>query len=327
MKDLKTDRLCSKEQRQYAVEAAFLSGFQTETSHFPVTDDEKIKVTGNREELGRLWKLAQSHGQERPKQDVSRRSPVYQLDFRKKQGLESCFAKGMFLKDEDQDFLPDCLDVKLILPDDADSWITEAACNLAFRLGMETTAFEGSILAEENYKGNAVIFQKADTAEMVLKEQGDVCRVIIRGSGRELVTFVARVCEIFPLTDAWRNWKDVLADFVDDLTLRGADGQLAALEARRRESPGDYCLYGSPEIEESQKDFFDGVSFLNYKAGKKVYEKTYELPWEVKVFEEILRQQVYPRLEPGCRVEIEGALSEPKEVRRKMSENIKTICE
>ena len=47
--------------------------------------------------------------------------------------------KGDFLKDENQDLLPDVLDVKIVLPEDADDAMLVAACNLAWRFGMETT--------------------------------------------------------------------------------------------------------------------------------------------------------------------------------------------
>lgn len=45
------------EQKRYAVEAALLLGFQTETATFPViTADGEIPVPENMEELKALWK-------------------------------------------------------------------------------------------------------------------------------------------------------------------------------------------------------------------------------------------------------------------------------
>lgn len=69
------------------------------------------------------------------------------------------FQKGPFLKDQNHDFLPDALDVKLVLPEDASDAMLLAACDLAYRFGMETTGYEGTILAEAGYKGNQIILK------------------------------------------------------------------------------------------------------------------------------------------------------------------------
>lgn len=68
--------------------------------------------------------------------------PIFDLDFRKEKGLETMLQKGDFLKDENQDLLPDVLDVKIVLPEDADDAMLVAACNLAWRFGMETTGYK-----------------------------------------------------------------------------------------------------------------------------------------------------------------------------------------
>ena len=38
-----------------------------------------------------------------------------------------------------------------------------------------------------------------------------------------------------------------------------------------------------------------------------MYEKVYEFPWEVEVFEELLETEVYPKLKEGSTVKITGA--------------------
>ena len=55
---------------------------------------------------------------------------------------------------------------------------------------------------------------------------------------------------------------------------------------------------------------------------RKLYEKVYEFPWEVEVFEELLETEVYPKLKEGSTVKITGAVSETESVRRKMCEAI-----
>lgn len=57
MEKLKLAAGMTGEQKRYAVEAALLLGFQTETATFPViTADGEIPVPENMEELKALWK-------------------------------------------------------------------------------------------------------------------------------------------------------------------------------------------------------------------------------------------------------------------------------
>lgn len=74
--------------------------------------------------------------------------PMPEWDRRKRKGLERIFSKGPFLKDQNLDELPDMMDVHIVLPSDSSDVQFEAAVNVAFRLGMETTAFEGILLRQ-----------------------------------------------------------------------------------------------------------------------------------------------------------------------------------
>lgn len=315
MKKLRLSGILTAEEKRYALEAALLLGFQEEKAVFPVTaEDGEIAVPGSDEELLSLWKAEKGQAPE-GYTPAEKKGPVFDLDFRREKGLEYLFARGMFLKDEDFDLLPDKLDVKLVLPEDADLSMVKAACNVAFRLGMETTAYEGGILASDGYEGNAVIFESAEQTELVLEEKEDAVHVHMRGSGSELEAFSSLICEKFPLTNVWKSWRDVLMDMTDDLALRGADGQIACLRASEKEKAGKYVLYGAPEITEEQKQHFPEVDFKNYKSGKKVYEHRYELPWEADVFKKIVADEILPKIGEGDRVKIAGALSEEAGVR------------
>jgi len=310
-------------EKRYAVEAALLLGFQSETAVFPVlTEDGDVPVPKTEDELLALWNLPETPAPEgyTPAEAMG---PVFELDFRKKTGLENLFSKGAFLKDEDHDLLPDRLDVKLVLPEDMDRGMLTAACNIAFRFGMETTGFTEGIVAEDGYEGNAVIFENAEEAEVVLEEPGNAVRVHIRGMGEALATFSSLLCEKFPLTKGMRNWRDALMDMTDDFALRGADGQLAYLASAAKETgKKSFTVYGAPELTEEQKKHFPDAEFLNCKAGRKVREETWELPWEVDVLENELKQHVLPFLEPGDRVRIEGAVSEDKDIRERLAARI-----
>lgn len=324
MEQLKIGKPSSGEEMRYALETALLLGFQSEAAVFPIASPDGGKeVPRTQEELSVLWKLK---GAEAPEGylPAEKKGPVFELDFRKEKGLEYLFSRGLFLKDEDNDLIPDRLDVKFVLPEDADEWMLAAACNLAFRFGMETTSYEGGILGAEGYEGNAVVFSGSEQAEVTLEELPDAVRVHIKGSGRELLELTGLICEKFPLTDGvWKNWRDVLLDLTDDFTMRGADGQLAYLHTFDKEKKKKVELFGSPEINEEQKGYFAERDIYNYKSGRKIYEKTYELPWEVDIFEQVLRDEVYPELNKGDRVRIEGALSENGSVREALLERMK----
>lgn len=323
MKKLKLTENMRPEEKNMAIEAALLLGFQTETAVFPVIGkDGEIPVPQNKQELKNLWKISSQTVPEGYEAATKHTGENFELDYRTDRGLECMFGTGDFLKDENGDCFPDRLDVKLILPEDADDSMVIAACNIAFRFGMETTGYEGTILADEGYTGNAVIFEYAENPEMVQDRREDAVRVYIRGFGEELERFSARICGSFPKADVWRTWQDVMLDMTDDFILRNPDGQLAALEAAGKKLKGPFEIYGSPEITEEQKYYFKENRFYNFKSGRKAYEKKYELPWEAERFTQLLEENIYPRLKKGDVLRVEGALSEDREVRSELTEQI-----
>lgn len=328
MERLRIKKPSSKKEMQYALETALLLGFQSETAVFPVASPKgTAEVPGTEEAFSRLWKLK---GEQPPSGylPAEKRGPVFELDFRKEKGLEYFFSRGLFLKDADSDLLPDRLDVKFLLPEDADEWMLAAACNLAFRFGMETTAFEGGLLAPEDYEGNAVVFSCGEQAEVTLEESPDCVQVHISGRGQKLLEFTSLLCEKFPLTDGiWKSWRDVLLDFTDDFAMRNGDGQLAYLAAFEGEKNHDIQLFGGPEIKEEQKRYFPERKIYNYKSGREVYHKDYGFPWEADVFEQVLKEEIYPKIERGDRIRIEGAVSEPYSVREALSVKLKREME
>ncbi|MDY5844984.1 MAG: M14 family metallopeptidase [Bariatricus sp.] len=322
MKRLRIDTSMNDRQKHLAIEAALLYGFQTEFAEFPVASpDGEIGIPETEEELLSFWR---KEGTVLPEGYVAakKKGPLFDTDFRKGKGLEKMFETGDFLKDEDFDLLPEKLDVKIVLPEKADTSVMTAACNFAFRLGMETIAYEDGILADEGYQGNAIIFESSDTAEINLERREDAVRVHVKGKGEELVKLSSSVCEKFPKADAWRSWRDVLMDMADDFILRGADGQISCLHALEKEDAGAYEVYGAPEITDAQKEHFPNAIFHNYKSGRKVYEKVYELPWEVDTLKNTLAEKIYPVLKAGDIVRLEAAVSEDKKVRDALTEEI-----
>ena len=90
MEKLKLAAGMTGEQKRYAVEAALLLGFQTETATFPViTADGEIPVPKNMEELKALWKKSTGEVPEEYESASKHTGPIFDLDFRKEKGLET----------------------------------------------------------------------------------------------------------------------------------------------------------------------------------------------------------------------------------------------
>ena len=84
MEKLKLAAGMTGEQKRYAVEAALLLGFQTETATFPViTADGEIPVPENMEELKALWKKSTGEVPEEYESASKHTGPIFDLDFRK----------------------------------------------------------------------------------------------------------------------------------------------------------------------------------------------------------------------------------------------------
>ena len=309
---------------QIAVEMARLLGFQSESAVFPVVSRElgeeipaELKDLSQYAEKGELKKAPEDYVSA-----LGAAKPVADFDWRDKRGLESLFDVGSILKDENLDFLPDKMDVHFVLPKEADLSILAAACNFAFRMGMETTAYEGLLLTDGECKGNVLMFEKAEKCSIKFLEKEDGIRITVAGSGKELETFSADFCEHFPMQGDFDTWTDYLQEIIDSMCMKNLDGQLAYTKAFSK--PGAKA-YVSPEIENRYEDIkaeFPEAAFINHKGMEMVYEKEYDIEWEVDVLHEILEASVYPRLKPGDEVKVYAALSEGKEEREQTAKRI-----
>lgn len=309
----------SREQQKRAVEQSLMMGFYSVSSKFPVTSTEGgMSIADN---LAELQKIYQGKHEKWPEGYISASKsarPIPELDWRKKKGLETLFVNGLILHDKNFDCLPDELDVKIVLPEECDLSILSAACNFAFRLGMETTAYDGPITAEDGWNGNRIVFQKGSECAVELIEDIGSIIILVSGEGEDLVKFSSQICENFPLLPDGRTWINHLQNITDSFSMKNLDGQLIYLKAYERELEGHVTAYVSPSnhkrISEIQT-VFPLVEFKNHKEGIEIYEKSFDIPWEVNVFNRILQQKVYCNLKPEDEVEIYGALSEDKDVR------------
>ena len=318
---LRIDKYMKRERIELALEAALLLGFQTESTCFPIAGkDGDVKIPDSWDDLKRLCKLELEKATENYK-EAKQAGELFNLDFREKKGLETIFGVGHFFEDDNHDFLPDKMNVKIVLPDETDHSVVIAACNIAFRLGMETTAYEGRILRTSNYEGNSFVFENRGEAKLTFEETEQYMKVHVWGTGTELERFSAILCEKFPKVDAWRTWREALLDMVEDFAMKNPDGQLAYLKAFQTDD-ALYEAYVSPEMKPEQKNKFDNVIFQNYKAGKTVYEKEYDIPWEVDSFRKIMQEKIYGQLNTGDKVKVLAALSEDEKVRYEETQRI-----
>lgn len=316
----------SWEQKKRAVEQSLVMGFYSTSATFPVTSTESgMSIPDNLGDLQEIYGTTQERWPEEYISASKGAKEIPEFDWRRKKGLESVFSKGMFLKDNNFDQLPDELDLRIVFPKNCDLPMLTAVCNFAFRLGMETTSYEGPIVAEEDWKGNLLIFEEDNECGMEFTENNDRKIVRVFGRGEELEKFSSDICEHFPLLPQGRTWTDNLQDMTDSFAMKNLDGQLAYLKAYEKELEGNINAYVSPKIREVSdkvQPVFPEVKFLNHKETKKIYEKSYDIPWEADVFKKIIEEKVLPKIKPKDKVEIFGALSEEADVRDKLSREI-----
>ena len=318
-----------------AVEAAAVLGFYSESAKFPIAStDGELKVPADLTQLQDYLppELIADSADTPPDFHSSTKhaKPVPDMDTRKKKGLERLFSKGEFLKDRNLDLLPDCMDFHIVLPDGCDLSTLTAACNLAFRFGMETTSYEGPITAQEGTEGNLLILRKDDICGLKLEQKGNNLHVILSGSGMELEEFSVYLCEHFPLLKEGRTWTDELISMAGSFALKDLDGQLTALKALSCDGVNADTAFVSPEIEmfrETAEKEFPHITFKNHKDGKKVSEKTWDIPWEVDVFKEKLASVINNKVSSGDRITVLGAVSEDAKVRREMTDSIRKELE
>lgn len=316
------------EEKKRAVEQSLIMGFYSTSAKFPVTSKNSgMKITGSLDELQEIYNVKQEKWPEGYISSSKAAKTIPDFDWRQKKGLESIFSKGLILKDNDFDQLPDELDLKIVLPIDCDLSILTAACNLAFRLGMETTSYDGPIVTEEDWKGNKLVFEKDTECGIEFTEKNGIITIRVFGQGEELEKFSAYLCERFPMLPEGKTWVNQLQYITDSFVMKNLDGQLTYLNAYEKELEGCVTAYVSPKVYREINKIqtaFPNVEFKNHKDGKKVYEKTYDIPWEVDVFKKTLEDKVYSQLKPNDEVEIYGVLSEDIDVRRNLVKEIES---
>lgn len=286
------------EEQKQAVQVAFMQGFRTEAAEFPICE------IGSQSNVARLYQELAAIKPEGSQSGVNQFAEKdLSFDWRRQQGLESFFAEGYLLQDHNHDFLADHLALKICLEEAVDVWQLSALCQLMFRFGMETTAYEGELFASPGYQGNRLIIEDSSQSSLTIVEKGQSQLIKVKGRGQSLVEFMAAFCQFFPDQHHGQELIDVMQEMTKSFCLQNSDGQQVYLAAHQQ------GLADQP--------------FLQYIEPVKTFEKEYPLFWEVAKFKEILDAEVYPLLRPGDQVAVQGILSEGPEQRKQLVEEIR----
>jgi hypothetical protein len=255
--------------------------------------------------------------------------PIDAFDRRERKGLESLFDKDYILHDDNHDLLPDRLDARILLSKNFSKEQIAAACNIAARLGLETTAAAYPITCTYETANNVFIFETAETCRLAVEEVGDKRRFVCSGDGDELVNFSSVLCETFPLQKPGLRWVDLLTELSDGLCMKTVDGQLAYLELEKDKISSSTNCYFSPKIKEVSEEVlkdYAPANFYGYKDIKPVFEKEYDIPWEVDVCKAILEEKLWSHINKDDKVEIRAILSEDKDIRGKLAAELIDIA-
>ena len=305
------------------LDAALFAGFTSSSARFPVTSFAENDICPKSlEELYKEYKM----DEKLPSNYTSSTKSAHSIpDFkRNNRGIECIFMPSDFLLDENKDCLGDKLNFKIVMSGPISDNMAEAACNFAFRVGMELTSCESGILAHEGCEGNAVVFMESSFSRIYLTEgkhkQLNIC------CGSDIVPFLSEVLNNFPYVSYGISWERYLEELTASLRYKNLDGQLSFVRSCYDSSDVKgkaYCEPSCEKLNDEVKSIFPNIEFINYNGLKEAYCEDIPLEWEKDTFEKILDEKLFSILKAGDSVEISAALSENSDIRGKLTEDIK----
>lgn len=247
-------------------------------------------------------------------------------------GLESIFEPGLILEDQDGDGLSDIVLVKFSPRHLTEPSVLAAACNLACRLGLSTTAFSGDLLASDNYQGNIIEFTNQAEARISLygEDQGSAksgIKIQIDGRGQKLENLVAEFCQRHSECGTAYYWRDFKTDFKRAMQMKTRDGQVAFAKSLLSKGYSDFDYYLEPDPQSNYRELeavLPKVNLHNYKSDKLVFQKQHDFVWEVDDFREIFKLEIIPQMKenPCAHYQILAAVSEGAELRENLREEV-----
>jgi len=246
-------------------------------------------------------------------------------------GVDSFLLQGNFVQDLNGDFLPDKILAGIVLPTRAGWDCVAAACNIAAVLGAQTTAYDYPLLTKK--RPHLIVFKPGRKKARIGLAGSNI---IFSGSGladfstellqRSLPNYVTR--DSAGLASSTQPLSEWLEHLRASLAMQTSDGQFAYLRAFKPQLTARYqCLF-NPEAKlwNAQKMLCPPGKLQSFKDESLVWQKTFDLPWEVVTFRKLLESQLYPNLKPGDRVTIFASLSEEEIVRSKLNKEIRRLC-
>ncbi|MCI7742780.1 MAG: hypothetical protein MSO56_10885 [Clostridiales bacterium] len=228
-------------------------------------------------------------------------------------GLELLFEKDWLLRDLDGDGLPDQVDCYLVCADTMEDATCRAACDLAARFGMETTAVRYPLLLDaDNRISHVVEFLQNDSRPAVtLVQEQPRKHITIEGRGQNLMGFLSHLANVFPQAAENQRIQEVFEHLQRTLARETWDGQAASLEA----FGGTLALLcADADLEQFQKRW-PQVAFHHANEGYVAEVRSYDIPWELDEVRELLERGVWNKVRAGNRIHIEAALWQDRETR------------
>lgn len=239
------------------------------------------------------------------------------VDKRQIKGLESLFEIGFFLSDDDGDFLPEKLNLKISLKDEPTNKETIAAGNFAARFAMDTLGYDYPILWDKNMQTPLLIIEETQE-DTVLQLQGQ--NIVLKG--KDIDKLSTLLCNNMPYASKTKTLMDLVQSMDKALSMKNLDGQMAYLNILEKNSAPE--CYFSPDRQEYQaiKQTYPNAKIKSYKALKELEKREYNIVWEVDSFKEILENKVKNFVSKG-NVEISYSLSEDQTSREILNNYIK----
>lgn len=235
-------------------------------------------------------------------------------------GLASLFEVGDFFESNGSDWLPERTLLRLFIGSELSLSQTSAACMLAARIGAECGTHACPITLEQDDGVSPLLHFCADGHPGLSFDKKTRPVITVFGDGAALEEFVVSFCGRFPQIGEGACWQEFLRDMEDGAALKNLDGQLAWLEA----GGGRGECYFSPLAEKraALTARFPHAHLHEHQTLTPLLGESFSFEWEVERCRAVLQEQLYPLLSPGDRVRVQLVLSEGKEVRSTLADEV-----
>lgn len=252
--------------------------------------------------------------------------------------LTDIFSVNKIYSDNDDDFLPDSMDYKICIPENADNSLTISASNIVSRLALDCLEVKLPLIYSESEinvnENNVFLINKtnnSNSSNLIIKNN----TIILQGKGENLVKFSENIAKKYPYidNDSVYTLQQLKDNFSEMLNYKNSAGQLVYLDKLMKNTTNkkDIKLFlndtesiNKEILKNNIKDTYkvENIEISNYKSEEKVWTKNVEFDWEVDVFNNILRNKLYPLVKEGDIVSVTGYVSEEFKIRKAIKDKI-----